>query len=167
MGEIISTFHLDWKIIIAQLVNFAIVVWVLWFFALKPLTKTMTERTTKIEQSLKNADKIQQELQASQKEREEKLVTARKEAEQIIAAAAGIAEKQRQETLQKVKAEVGKTVELAKEQIAAEKVKMIAEVKTEIVDLVTQTTAKILGDVIDKKIDKGLIEKTLKGMTKK
>ena len=56
MEEIIKTFHIDWKLLIAQAVNFAIVVFALYKFAYKPLLKTMNERTAKIEQGLKDAE---------------------------------------------------------------------------------------------------------------
>jgi len=142
MGEIISTFHLDWKIIIAQLVNFSIVVFVLWFFALKPLAKMMSQRTETIEKSLKDAEKIEERLKAIQKEREEQILTARKEAEVLISQAKDLAEKQKQDTVQKTGDEVAKTVALAKTQIASEKEKMLDEIKTEVVELITQTSGK-------------------------
>ena len=48
MDSIISTFHIDWKIIIAQAINFGVVFIVLYIFALKPLSKLMNERAEKI-----------------------------------------------------------------------------------------------------------------------
>ena len=44
MDSLITTFHIDWKIVIAQVINFGIVFAVLYFFALKPLSKLMKER---------------------------------------------------------------------------------------------------------------------------
>ena len=55
MDSIISTFHIDWKIIIAQAINFVIVFAVLYFYALKPLSKLMKERSEKISQGLDDA----------------------------------------------------------------------------------------------------------------
>ncbi len=167
MEGIISTFHLDWKLIIAQLVNFAIVVGVLWYFAFKPLAKTMSQRTDKIEKSLKDAAEIETRLKAIQKEREDQIITAKKEAEKILNQIRDLAEKQRQETVQRTKEEVAKTVELAKTQIASEKEKMIGEVKTEVVELISQAAGKILEKVTDKKIDKAIIENTLKEIGQK
>ena len=55
MQSIISTFHIDWKIIIAQAVNFAVVFVVLYIFALKPLNKLMSERSDKIKKGMNDA----------------------------------------------------------------------------------------------------------------
>ncbi len=52
MESIISTFHIDWKIIIAQAVNFAVVFIVLYIFALKPLSKLMAEEVRKFQREL-------------------------------------------------------------------------------------------------------------------
>ena len=41
MDELVKTFHIDWKLIIAQTVNFTIVLGVLWYFAFKPLMKVI------------------------------------------------------------------------------------------------------------------------------
>ena len=55
MESIISTFHIDWKIIIAQMINFVIVFVVLYIFALKPLSKLMKERGEKIAKGIDDA----------------------------------------------------------------------------------------------------------------
>ena len=57
MDSLISTFHIDWHLIVAQLVNFAVVILVLWRFALKPLGKLMDERGQTIAGGLENAKK--------------------------------------------------------------------------------------------------------------
>ena len=47
MESIISTFHIDWKIIITQMINISIVFFVLYIYAIKPLFKMMEERSEK------------------------------------------------------------------------------------------------------------------------
>src|SRR3990167_6010494 len=110
MDAIISTFQIDWKIIIAQLVNFAIVVFVLWYFAFKPLAKKMTERTNKIEKSLQDASEIEKRLNLVGEENEKRIIASRKEAETIIQQGQLIAEKQKQEAVAKTKEEAAKVV---------------------------------------------------------
>ena len=56
MDSLISTFHIDWHLIVAQLVNFAVVILVLWRFALKPLGKLMDERGQTIAGGLENEE---------------------------------------------------------------------------------------------------------------
>ena len=63
MDSIISTFHIDWKIIIAQMINFGVVFVVLYIYALKPLGKLMKERREKIETGIEDAKKSSEVLQ--------------------------------------------------------------------------------------------------------
>ena len=68
MNSIITTFHIDWKIILAQAVNFAIVFAVLYFFALKPLNKLMAERAEKIAKGVNDAKTNAETLTATKAE---------------------------------------------------------------------------------------------------
>jgi len=77
MGEVISTFHIDVRLLIAQAVNFAIVFVILYYFGIKPLMKILTERSKKIEDSLKNATKIEKELQQTESKRAEVIKKAK------------------------------------------------------------------------------------------
>ena len=73
MESFVSTFHIDWKIIIAQAINFAVVVFVLYRFAIKPLKKNLDERKNTIEQGLSDA-KTNAELLVSAKNDYEKML---------------------------------------------------------------------------------------------
>ena len=68
MDSLISTFHIDWHLIVAQAVNFAIVFAVLYWFALKPLGKLMEERKETIEKGLADAKSNAQLLANTEKE---------------------------------------------------------------------------------------------------
>ena len=84
MDSIISTFHIDWKIITAQMVNFGVVFVVLYIFALKPLNKLMTERSEKIAKGVGDAKKSAEMLKATSLEYDEVLAKARIEANKIF-----------------------------------------------------------------------------------
>ena len=162
MDAIISTFQIDWKIIIAQLVNFAIVVFVLWYFAFKPLAKKMTERTNKIEKSLQDASEIEKRLNLVGEENEKRIIASRKEAETIIQQGQLIAEKQKQEAVAKTKEEAAKVVAVSKQQIVLEKEKMVKEIKQEIGELVTAAAEKIIREKLDDKKNQEIIEEVIK-----
>ena len=77
MESIISTFHIDWKIIVAQAINFAIVFVVLYLFALKPLNKLMAERTEKISKGLADSKKADEMLLQAKHEHEQNIIKLR------------------------------------------------------------------------------------------
>ncbi len=161
MESIIQTFHIDWKLIAAQMVNFAIVVAVLWFFALKPLAKKMSERTKTIEKSLEEAKTISRNVQKSEEDRERAVADARGAAQKILDEAKSLALSDREKNLNEAKLLVQKVVMDGKKQLALEKEKMVQDIKNETADLVILATTKLLEKMVDKKIDKELVNKAL------
>jgi len=161
MEELVKIFHIDWKLLIAQIVNFAIVAWVLYRFALKPLMKILEKRNVEIDRSLDNAKQIETNLMMSQEEKNNLIVAAKKEANNIIEASRADGARQAQELLNKAKSEVSAVVQTAKQQIAEEKEKMLAESRKEIGDLVITVTEKVLRGTLNKEVDKNLIAKSL------
>lgn len=99
--EILQSFGVDWKLLLAQLVNFAIVVLVLWRFAIKPLTKIMNERNKEIEVGLKKAQESTDRLTKVENEVKQKLTQARQEADKILNASKQQADKNNQANLEK------------------------------------------------------------------
>ena len=83
MDSIINTFHIDLKIIIAQVFNFGIVFVVLYIYALKPLNKLMKERGEKIAKGVSDAKINAEILNNTKAEYEEVLIKARNEAQKI------------------------------------------------------------------------------------
>lgn len=161
MESIIQTFHIDWKLIVAQMVNFAIVVAVLWFFALKPLAKKMSERTKTIEKSLEEAKTISDNLKKSEEERGRAIADARGAAQKILDEAKSLALSDREKNINEAKLQVQKVVIDGKRQITLEKEKMVQGIKNETADLVVLATTKLLEKIVDKKIDKELVKKAL------
>jgi F-type H+-transporting ATPase subunit b len=162
MDSLIETFHIDYRLLIAQAVNFAIVFAVLYFFAVKPILKVMRERTSKIEKSLEDAKKIDEKLANTEAEYKKMIAEAKKDAEQILEKAQGQAEERKKATVQKAKEEIGVIINKEKEQMRLEKAQTLKEIKQETMDLVVASLEKILEEKMDGKKDKELIEKILK-----
>lgn len=153
MESIISTFHIDWKIIIAQAVNFAIVFAVLYQYALKPLNKLMDERRDKIEKGVSDAKANAETLKRTKEEHEAVLSKARGEAEAIFQAGKKDAETKKTEMLEKTKLEVSTMIENGKKTLEVEKNKMVEEARKEIANLAIQATEKLLQGKLDKHFD--------------
>jgi len=158
MESIINTFHIDLKIIIAQLFNFGIVFFVLYVYALKPLNKLMKERGDKIEKGVKDAKVNAEILNNTKVEYEEVLAKARKEADKIFQEGKKEAETKKTVMLEKAKEEVALMIESGKKNLENEKMKMVAEATEEITSLSVKIAEKILGT----KIDGNFNDKTIK-----
>ncbi len=161
MDELVKTFHIDWKLLIAQIVNFGIVLGVLWYFAFKPLMKVMNNRTHDIEKSLKNAEEIEKKLKEAETTKEKIVLEAKKEAQIIMETVHKESDKAREEKIQATRQEVEQIVSKTKVEIAAEKDKMVKEVKAEVADLIVVASSKILEKNIDKESNKKIINDTL------
>jgi F-type H+-transporting ATPase subunit b len=162
MESIISTFHIDWKIIIAQAVNFAVVFVVLYIFALKPLSKLMAERSEKISKGIDDAKTNSKLLEETRSEYEAALVKARSEANKIFQDGKKEAEAKKALMLEDAKKEVAVVIENGKKTLEVEKTKMVEEAKKDIVALAVAATEKILST----KVDGSFNEKTVKELGK-
>ena len=162
MDSLISTFHIDWHIIIAQLVNFAVVFAVLYYFALKPLKKLMDERSATISGGLDNAKKQEELLKAQQTEYDAVLAKARVEAQNIMKDVKKDAEQKRAQILAMAQDESKAIFENGKKQLGDEKMKMLDDAKKELVTLVVSATSKVLGENVGEKIEAKLVEDSIK-----
>jgi F-type H+-transporting ATPase subunit b len=159
MDSFITTFHIDWKIIIAQAVNFVIVLAVLYYFALKPLKKLMSERENRIAGGLEDAKRNALMLEKTQKEYDAIVAKARVEAHDIFQAGKKEAEAKKAEMIGAAQADVAHMIESGKKSLETEKVKMVEEAKKEIVSLVVKATEKLLEDHDDESFDDKQVKK--------
>ncbi|HUC88513.1 MAG TPA: F0F1 ATP synthase subunit B [Candidatus Paceibacterota bacterium] len=160
MDSLIATFHIDWKIIVAQAVNFGIVFLVLYLFALKPLKKLMSDRQQRIENGLADAKANAELIQKTRKEYDDILNKARALARDIFEQGKHEAEANKADMISKANHEIEAMIINGKKILEVEKVKMMEEAKKEIVSLVVKATEKLLESNTDESYD----AKTLKNM---
>ncbi|MCR4280535.1 MAG: F0F1 ATP synthase subunit B [Candidatus Komeilibacteria bacterium] len=160
--EILDLFGVDWKLMLAQLINFGIVAFVLWRWALRPLMKTMDERKSYIEKGIADAQTATDSLQQAKVEAQSVITIGQKEAGAIIAEAKKLSEDKRQASLEQTKVEVQTLVKQAKEQIQQEKKVMLDEAKSELMELVAMAAEKIVADTMSPTVDKKFIDKMIK-----
>lgn len=161
MDSLIEVFHIDIKLLLAQMINFAIVFGVIYYFVLKPLMKVMGERTEKIEKSLEDAKEIERKMEETQKEYNLKITEAKKEANDILTKANETAEKKKIEIVEKAKGEIGILINKEKANMQVEKAATLKEIKKEVADLVVASLKKILEEKVDLKKDMEIIKKSI------
>jgi F-type H+-transporting ATPase subunit b len=159
---VVGMFGLNWKLFLAQLVNFGIVLFVLWKWVFKPVTKGLSDRTAKIENSLEDAERIAKDRETFESWKQGEMSIVRTEASAIITQAKQTAEALKAETLKTTTEEQSRLVEQTKERMAQEKTAMIESAKSELADIVVQATSTILKAKIDPAKDKALIDEALK-----
>lgn len=155
---VLASLGINGQMFVFQLINFAIVILVLWFLILKPLSKKLEERKKLIDESLDKAKEAETNLAMSGQKYKEKMDEAKKEANKIIENADAEAGKLGEDMKFKAKEEIKALVGQAKKNLQVEKEKMSAELKKETGELVVLAVEKILSEKLDEKKDRVMID---------
>jgi len=161
MDSLISAFHLDLKLLIAQLVNFGVVFIVLYLLIFKPLFKTTGERSKTIAKSLQEAKEIEERLAKTKQEQAVMLKEAKVSASEILIKATEEAETKKTEIIEKAKEEIGVLINREKARMQVEKASTLKEIRQEVGDLIAKSWQKILQEKMDKPSDEKLISKII------
>jgi F-type H+-transporting ATPase subunit b len=162
MGETLHTLGIQWPKLIAQTINFAIVMFVLWKWAFRPAMAMFQLRKEKIAESMANADKIKAELARAEAQRQEILTQANNQATKLIEEARAAAARVQEQETQKAVAAAERIVAKAREATEADHARMLAELRREVGQLVVQTTAAVSGKVLTAEDQRRLTEETAK-----
>jgi len=160
--ELLANLGINWKLLIAQIVNFLILLLVLYKFAYGPVLKMLNDRTKKIEDGIKNAEDAKKKLIELSAREKDVLAKARKEAQGIIKKSEENALKNAKLIEDSAKTQYEKILEEAKAQIEQEKNKAVKEAKSEIAELIVIATEKIIDEKMTNEKDKELISKAIK-----
>ena len=161
MSELLVSLGIDWKLFLAQIVNFSILLFVLYKFAYRPVLKMLDDRTDKIEKGLADAEKSQKKLKEIEEKEKEVLIDAKKQAKEIIKKAEEQAQVNKEELIVTAREESDKITEKAKKVAGEEKDKMVAEVKMEISELIAVAVEKIVDEKLDGAKDAQIIDKVI------
>ena len=142
--KITQEFGISVPLILAQILSFSIVAFVLWKFAFKPVMATLDERQQKIASGLKYAEEMQAKLSATQQETAVVIKNANVEASRIIDEARKSAKEFLDKQTQEATARANDLLVKAQQAIELEHKKMLADARTEIARLVVTTTERVL-----------------------
>lgn len=151
-------FGIDLKLILAQAVNFAVVAFLLWRFAFKPVMATLDERQRQIAEGLQFAEESKAQLAETEKRQAEVLREANIKAQEILHEARENASQFEEKMKGETSAQIEDMRKRADEANELERQKMLGEVRQEIARLVVLTSAKVLkrelGDEEKARLDK-------------
>lgn len=159
--KIFTAFGLDIKILIAQLINFGILLFLLFKFGYKPMFKLLEDRRKKIEDGLENAAKAEVKLQEISDEEKKVMIEAKKEAARFMEEAKAASEESRKRTIEKTREEIGQLINKEKENMRQEKAEVLKSINREVADLVMATVEKVLAEKMTGPKDEELIKKAI------
>lgn len=136
MAQVLSTFGIDWRLLLINAVNFALVLAALWYFLYAPVMKMLEERRRRVEQGVRDAEASAEKLREIERSRAGVLAQAGTEADAIVAAARAAGTAKERELAQKGEAAAALAVREAQARAEELKARAIEESKQEVAKLI-------------------------------
>jgi F-type H+-transporting ATPase subunit b len=142
--ELLSKLGIDWKLLIAQVINFGILAGVLTAFVYRPLLNLLDERRERISRAMEEAKRIEGHKSEMEKIRVEKLKEIDREAGIFLERAKETAEKMKGEILSAAEKEAAELLAKGRRQLADERARVLNEVQAMLTKIILEMTEKIL-----------------------
>lgn len=141
------------------MINFVVLVAVLYKFGWKPLMKMIDGRQAIIDESLEKADAARKEAEQMSARLTEEIADARKQAKAIIDEAQQTAEAAKADILAQARSSADSMLARAEAEIAKEKADAILEIKSEVADMVVAVAGRLLSEDMSDQQHRALVDK--------
>jgi F-type H+-transporting ATPase subunit b len=141
--------------------NFVVFIVLMWQFAFKPISKMLADRQARIEQGLKDAEQAKRDRESAEQERLTALGEARREANDILTRAQKVAQETRDADIAATRQELERMRTRATDDIAAEKTRALAELRSEVADLALQAAGRVVRETMTDQRQRRLVEEFL------
>src|ERR1700719_521220 len=162
LSKVAEQFGVSWANLIAQVLLFAIVYWVLKRFAFKPVIAMLEEKRRRIEEGQLNAENIKKQLAEAQAKYEEILARANAEAQRLIEEVRLSGERLSEQKRQQALAEAEQIITKAREAIEQERERTMIELKHDFGRLVIEVTEKVTKKVLTPEDQQRINEEALR-----
>jgi len=147
---------------IAELVAFAIILFVIWRYAVPPIQKNLSERQEAIRKGIEDSKAAHERLESAEEEFAKAVAEARTEAAKIREEA----NKQRAQTIEAAKDEARKAAEAvtkqSEERMEVQYRQVVAELRREVGTLAVELAGRIVGESLtDEELQRRVIDRFL------
>ena len=147
--------------LLAQLINFTLLMVLLSVLAYKPLLRVMDERRKRIQEGLEAAEESKNRLSETEKEVARELEKARQEGQALISQAQQMSSRTQEEGRTQARAEAEQLLERARSEIQMERDSAIAELRREFASLTIIAAERVIRRSLDQETHRQLIEEVL------
>lgn len=152
--------------LIAQMLNFLVLVVLLRIFAYKPIVKMLKEREERIAGSIKKADDDAAAAEATLKQYQDQLAGARVKAQEIIDKAEKRTREDHEASMQTTRAEIDQMKHAAQQEIQRERALAVEKLKGQVAALSIAAAEKIVSKNIDAAENEALIKEFIDQLDK-
>ena len=157
----ITDIGINLPVLVAQTVNFVVLLTILRLFVYKPVLNMLDQRRARIEEGLNAAQRGQESAAEAEKTAQAELETARREGQNIVQNAQQVSQRIQEEGRAAAAQQTEVMLERARSEIALERDQAIAELRREFADLTIAAAEKIIGQSLDRNAHQRLIEQAL------
>ncbi len=157
----LETLGIHFPSLLIYLINFLLVLALLFLFAYKPILRLMDQRADRIRESLEASERAREEAASSQAAVEEQLVEARREGQRIMDQAREVAERFRADEMDRARGEAENFVSRAQADIQRERDAAIEEVRASFGDLAITAAERVVRRSLDRQAHEDLIAQVL------
>ena len=147
--------------LVAYLLNFAILLAILSWFAYKPVMRSLDQRSERIRESLEAAERARDEAASSRAAIEEQANEARREGQRMLDQAREAADRFREEEMGRARQEAQDFVERARVDIQRERDAALVEVRTNFGDLAITAAERVIRRSLDRQAHQDLVSQVL------
>ncbi|MFA5992009.1 MAG: F0F1 ATP synthase subunit B [Candidatus Doudnabacteria bacterium] len=150
---------------IAQIVNFGLLLGLLYLFAYKPILAKLDERSTRIKESMERTDQVKEQAQKAEEEFKKKIGEASQQGQLVIERAVKTGDEIRQKAIEEAKAEAEAMRRRARTEIRQERDEVVDQLRKEFAELTILAAGKVIDQSLDKKAHQALIDSVLENST--
>jgi len=161
MGQAFEALGINLPMIIAQIVNFTILLVVLRMVLYKPVLKMLDERKQKIAEGLNAAEIARAEAASAQANIQAQLDSARKDGQEIVANAQGIATRIQADAREQSAKDREAALERARNEIQLERDRAISDLRSEFAGITVAAAEKVINQSLDEQSHRRVIDETL------
>jgi F-type H+-transporting ATPase subunit b len=148
--------------LVSQLVNFALLVALLYLLLYKPILNLLKQRQERIARSMADVDAARESAAKAQIEYDKRVAEGQHKAQDIIGQAAQSAERVAAEIRAEAQREADEIRQRARQEAAEERARMLAEVQHQIASLSLLAAERVLGRSMDDNLQRQLIEQSMR-----
>lgn len=165
--ELLHEFGVEPILLVAQIVNFLIIMFILKRYAYKPILKALADRKRTIEQGFKQAEEARIALEKASAKEKELLKSAQTEAKKILTDARDQAQQLTKETAEQTKEQTAKMIAAAKAQIEQDSKAMEAKLASNVTVLAMHMLKTSLSGMLSGKEQEEIMQNALKKLKNK
>lgn len=162
MQELIRQFGIDWRLLLAQVINFFILLYVLKRFAYTPIINMLQERKNRIEAGMKASDDAKKRLSQAEQERTAILLKAEEEAVHLVSQSEKTAEDQAKMLLQSAHEKSEQVIAGGQKKLAEDQAKLQEEFAKQAHNLIKKGLMATIGRMTPTERDEHLITEALR-----